>query len=289
MTRPKKPPRDPLKYIVEFLRLVVATGFIVDRVDRDAPAPVNCLLISPPGRGKTTAIERLRGNPSLRFQSDMTWKGFLELLYEARDTQWTHVVFPEFQKVFQRRKEVWENALGLLAQAVEEGVHEINVGDESIDLGGVRLGMLGAMTTTTLRRRHHYFAEMGLLSRTLIVHWDPPLKYYDTARSRRADGDGRDAKQPITLVKPDRPALIKIGPKIGHAIDAFIYDDIGYEPRDFRPSVMARQMVCAAAFLRDPHARAVKMEDVDYALYGYVDLWRTARNYTMPGPQKIGV
>jgi len=227
---------------------------------------------------------RFKNNERLAFQSDVTWLGFIEILYESQRKKYTHIVMPEFQKIFQRRRETWENVIGILGETMAEGVSQVAVGKRVLDFGGLKLGLVGAMTTNTLRRRHDYFLEHGLLSRTLVLSFDPPVSYYKSVRRQMRSNSRRQTTQ-VKLLTPDKLVKIRISPILGEKIGTYV-SQLKFDATDFRPEVTMRMLVCAAALLRvGPLVRSAQLQDLLY-VKSFHSYFEEARISMLRAPQK---
>jgi len=227
----------------ELLYLCVLTGCIPDA------RPVSLILISGPGTGKTELIERFLPNGFLSYQSDLTWKGFMPLLRQAKRGRITHLVFTEFQKIFMRKQSTADNMIGTLIQAMEEGVGNISVHSLQ-EFGGARLGVLGAITHGTLAKKQTYLAEMGFLSRCFLIPWEPTPDEIREVMRRIRHGDDSDM-EPLMIPESARNgAAAKLSVRniplpIGKLIEEFTWERYGTD--SLRPVKRFRALAVASA------------------------------------------
>ena len=254
--------------LTDLLRLFVASGAVLGH------RPASLLLVGTPGRGKTELLERFRPNPSLSYHSDLTVRSFWGIMKKAdrqsvlSDGSRSHLVFTEFQKLFQRKASVWENCVGTLCQAMEEGVVDIDVGGESYHFKGVRLGVLGAMTIRTLKRRGPDMEDMGLLSRACVLPWDLSPDELDEIMHRIAHKNERDLR-PVLLRLPKKPCAVTMRPGYHKPIQQYVST---VHPRTALRLFQRICLLCKAdALLRGQ--TSVRKENLTRVLDGYVDYW----------------
>ncbi len=250
--------------MTDLISLFVLTGSIQDG------RPASLMLISDPGTGKTELIERFKPNRNLSFHTDLTWKGLMPILRGARRMAVTHLVLTEFQKLFQRKMSTAENCLGTIVQAMEEGVFNVGVGG-NVDYGGIRLGLVGAITHGTMEKRIHYLNETGFLSRAVVVPWEPPENEVLEIMRRVKRGDRRDL-EPVVLDRPDQPVDVAVPIRVGDLIEKFVWER--YRASSLRPLMRFRSLACAQA-LRSGR-RKVTLADWDY-VEAFRDYWDKAR------------
>lgn len=250
------------------IRLFVATGAVAKE------RPASLLLVGTPGRGKTELLERFRPCISLSYHSDLTVRSFWGIMKRAdrerrlRTLKMSHLVFTEFQKLFQRKSSVWENCVGTLCQAMEEGVVDIDVGGESLHYDNVRLGLLGAMTMRTLKRRGPDMEDMGLLSRACVLPWDLTMDQVSEIMDRIAHANTRDLK-PIAVPMPDHPVPITMRPHYHRPIKDYV--ERVHPKTSLRLFQRLALLVKADALLHKQ--TSVRKENLTRVLDGYMDYW----------------
>jgi hypothetical protein len=152
-------------------------------------------------------VERFKGNSQLRFVSDITSRGLHPILKGAKAGVYTHLMASEFQKFLLRKSHTAMATLGLLCQAMEEGVGEVLIGDQEVDFGGARLGIIGAMTHDTAAKWQRGFNELGFWSRCAAFEWEVPFDQMKVILRRITDGDRTDLSR-ITIKVPSSPVRV---------------------------------------------------------------------------------
>lgn len=261
--------------ITDVVKLVATTGLVLDVVARDRVEPVSFLLYGDPGTGKTALLKRFAArNPTLVFRDDITWMGVLDLLEEAKHHAVSHVVFPEFQKIMQRKGDTWENTVGVLGQAIEDGVTDAQVGPRRIHLEGTRIGMISAMTGDSFEGCRGYFQSKGLLSRMIPVKWTSTLGDAKRVYRRIRRGNKRDLTNVRLPEVHYSPVKIEIKEALGEQLEKYVHQDLGMDYRDKRPVFQFRALTCAAALLRGgPRVRRATEDDL-LSLREYEDIWK---------------
>ena len=251
----------------ELVRLFVATGAISNS------RPQSLMLVSDPGSGKTELLERFRVNRILDFHSDLTVRQLYPILKKVQRGQTTHVVLTEFQKLFMRKASVAENLLGTLVQGMEEGVGVVSVGPETVDYGGVRIGVVAAITNGTIKKRREMLSEMGFLSRAACFEWDVPSDEERGIMRRISEGDYSDIK-PVKLVLPDRKIPVDIPPTLSHRLEEYTIERM--QGRALRFFNRLRALVQGSALLEGRDV--VTTRDVEWIL-AFDPYWRRLIDY----------
>jgi hypothetical protein len=260
----------------ELLGLFAMTGHIVPLAATKSekkdtrPRPQSILLVGAPGSGKTELLMRYhnRNNKGLIFRSDLTVRGLWRLLTLAQKGRVTHVITPEFNKLFQRKVATAMNCIGTLTEAMEEGVFEGDVGPMQWSFEGARLGLIGGMTGHTLRKRRGLLYESGFLDRCSVLPWALPDSERKDILNRITHGDRSDLEA-IHLPIPEEAIVIDLPTKVGEWLKGYVWEQ--WPDESLRLLVRFRMLTMSAAALagRD----VCKSEDVDKAVVQFSDYW----------------
>ena len=211
----KLPPRE-WDRATELVRMFAMTGFIANA------RPQSLLFISEPGSGKTELIDRFQDNVFLQYASDVTTRGLFPILKLARQGACTHLVATEFQKFFLRKAATAEATLGILCQAMEEGVGKVLVGDQPVDFGGARLGLIGAITHDTAKKWRSSLRELGFWSRCAAFHWEMPLDQLREVMRSITRGDQNDLTR-VSVRVPDKKIAVDFPMKLSEQFEDFVF------------------------------------------------------------------
>jgi hypothetical protein len=250
----------------ELLSLFVWTGVVKPKNSEVKPQSI--VLVGPPGSGKTELLLRFRNVPGLTYRSDLTVRGLWRLLVLAKKGRVRHVVFPEFQKIFQRKLATAENTIGTLTEAMEEGVLEADVGPVTLKFDGARLGILGGMTGRTLARRRGLLYEIGFLDRCIILPWELPDSQKRELLHRVTVGDRSDL-EPVNFRLPTEPVTVEIPPKVGKVLEDYVWQHWPDESLRMQTRFRLLTMASAAWSGRD----VAKPEDVERGVEQFADYW----------------
>jgi hypothetical protein len=256
-------PRRRWEQITDLIELTLATAYVI--VDTKEPRPASLILYGLPGMGKTELLERFRPNGQLSFHSDITVRQLYPLLTAAKKGALTHLVFTEFQKLFQRKGSVAENCIGTMAQAIEEGVQTVSVGPQEMNFGGARFGVVGAMTARTFRRKYDTLAEMGFLDRVAFVEFDFVGEEIEDVIHRIDRGDRSDLTPRLVPTPPEGKAVrvefpVKVAGQLSAAMLKILAGRSSTAP-PLRQLQRLRRLAGAAAVMRK--ADVVHSVDVD--------------------------
>ncbi len=246
----------------EMVKLFIATGFVANS------RPQSLMLVSDPGSGKTELLDRFRVNRNCDFHSDLTVRQLYPILKKVQRGQVSHIVLTEFQKLFMRKASVAENLLGTMVQGMEEGIGVVSVGPETFDYGGVRIGVIAAITNGTIKKRREMLSEMGFLSRAACFEWDVPAEEERGILRRISDGDYADIT-PVKVPLPDRRMTVEIPNTLSHKLEEYTLER--QRGRALRFFNRLRALVQASALL--DARQKVNARDVEWIL-AFDPYWR---------------
>lgn len=240
-----------------FLQLAAASTRI-----KNAPAPVNVVIVGPPGDGKTKQVERIAHLPFTKHLSDATWMGIVNFLQNVKSGQRSLLIIPDLASIVGRRYEVARSTVSLLAMMCAEGVKEIAIGKRVSDFGGAQAGLVGAITYEDLGNDYKVWNQNAFLSRVFLLQQDFSTDDKVLMRGMRRKGD-HTLLAPLSFPKTSERVDVKM-----HSSYAKVAEDLWKEMLDHRPDRVFgfrtadafETMLRAAAFLRG--SRVVTKQDV---------------------------
>lgn len=261
----------------QFLSAFAISGFVAERTAQGEVIPLrpaSVVLVGGPGSGKTELVERFKRSEWLTYHNDLTVRSLLPLLRKADQGILTHVAAPEFNKWFQRKAFVAENCIGVLCQAMEEGVYDYSVGGTTIHFNGARLGLFAGMTPRTMTRRREMLADMGFLSRICALEWQLPREEREEIVRRMNLGivDDLDA---IGLPRPQEKqqtngrAVVAWDSKLGEEVAKFV--KLHWPDNDLRTFKRFKTLMLTRAYLI---GKAKVTADEWSWLRSYDDYWQ---------------
>ena len=181
----KKPdPYARWQLVGEFMRLM----FISSRVE-NAPAPLNCLLVGPPGDGKTQMILRAQRLSHVKVLSDATYNGLLRFCGAVDQGFFSALVIPDLGTLVGRRNEVAKQSISMLARLGAEGVYEIAVGKRIKDYHGAKASILSAITFDDLSWNWTTLNQNAFLSRVFLIEFDLTIPEIRAMMKKKNRGD----------------------------------------------------------------------------------------------------
>lgn len=168
----------------EFIRLV----FVSSRIE-NAPAPLNCLLVGPPGDGKTQMILRAQRLSHVKVLSDATYNGLLRFCSAVDQGFFSTLVIPDLGTLVGRRNEVARQSISMLARLGAEGVFEIAVGKRIKDYHGATASILSAITFDDLTFNWTTLNQNAFLSRVFLIEFDLTIPEIRAMMKRKNRGD----------------------------------------------------------------------------------------------------
>lgn len=276
----------------ELLTLFAMTAWGIIRVKKETPdhrpKPASIVLVGPPGKMKTELLMRFYGerhgiNPTIKLRSDLTVRGLWGLLERAEKGRCTHVLLPEFNRVFQRKLSTVTGCIGTMTEAMDEGVHESDVGPMKLTFNEARLGIIGAMTASTLRKRRELLAESGFIDRSLLLPWDPPDEQIKEVMDRIARGDKSDLNK-VVLPHFAKPVNVWMPEAIGMRLSDYTFKR--WPDEALRLFLRFRALAMAAALLDG--RESVRPMDMDRGVFQFEDYWQRMMMTSGSGPQQGG-
>lgn len=126
------------------------------------------LLVAPPGALKSTFLEELdKHYPDALSLTDLNAKAMAQLRDRIVTGTVRTVVFPEFQKLYDRKDDTAMNLEGTIRALVAEGFRAAAFESQGINRIRARAMVIGAMTPATQARRFDAWEESGFNRRFL--------------------------------------------------------------------------------------------------------------------------
>lgn len=139
----------------------------------------------------------------LAFASNVSTMGVESILREQVPRGVTHLVTPELQTLILRKSVVWLSFVGLMLQAMEDGVEDSWVGPRKKSYGGARLGLIAGIATDAWYAESEELTKRGFTSRMLVCRWDRTPE--NVLRSTLAENhNDRSEIEPIEINLVDR-------------------------------------------------------------------------------------
>lgn len=161
---------DPLARwhrVSEFMRLIVVSSRIAN-ID----VPLSCILVGPPGDGKSRMLFRFDHLGHVEYVSDATYMGLLRVINRVAEGYISCVVIPDFGPIVGRKTEVASQSVATLAMLSAEGVGKILVGRRTKDFGGAQASVISAITIEELVRHYRIINQSAFLSRVFLIDFE---------------------------------------------------------------------------------------------------------------------
>jgi hypothetical protein len=150
--------------IIEILDAAHLTSFI----ESPFPQRGGIMIVGPPGAFKTTMTQvALLEHPSALFLSDLNINSLMSIRESLVSGRYRTIVFPEYEKLYQRRPDTAANIEGTIKQLVEEGFTRASFEEQDAITYTARVLVIGAMTYSFYSRRLAAWRENGFKRRFL--------------------------------------------------------------------------------------------------------------------------
>lgn len=169
--------------VADLLKLV----FLSSRV-ANAEAPLNIMLVGPPGDGKTKMIMRGASLPHVEVLSDVSYLGVCWYLGQVRDEFRSSLVIPDMGTLVGRRAEVGRQTIATLAAMCAEGVGKTVVGKRVRDYHNAKSSIISAITPDDLIDSYDILNQNAFLSRLFLVDFDLNFKELKAMMERKVNG-----------------------------------------------------------------------------------------------------
>lgn len=181
----KKPdPYARWQLVGEFLRL----AFVSSRIE-NVPAPLNLLLVGPPGDGKTQMLLRAQHLSHVKVLSDATYNGLLRFCSAVDQGFFSALLIPDLGTIVGRRTEVGKQSIAMLARLGAEGVFEVAVGKRIKDYHGATASIISAITFDDLGMNWTVLNQNAFLSRVFLIEFDLTIPEMRAMMKRKNRGD----------------------------------------------------------------------------------------------------
>lgn len=168
-----------LEPLYDFLSLVLWTGAVVGE------RPASCVLIAPPGAGKTSVLEAMQCDAA-PMVSDLTSRDLSRVLTEHKKA--THILLGDMMSLFGHKTSVVSLTCRMLSSLTGESLLTDSFTGESGH--GRQLGMISAIPPEDFatRKVQSHFTAGGFATRFITVQYD----YSPTTKARIHDFIMRD-------------------------------------------------------------------------------------------------
>lgn len=165
------------------------------------------MLVGPPGVLKTNFLETTyKEYPSSLILSDLNVNSVMALRESLLSGRYKTIVFPEYEKLYQRKQDTAANVEGTIKQLIEEGFTKASFEEQDAITFKSRALVVGAITNTFYQRKIQSWREGGFKRRFLwvaITLSDPDEIMKAIRDDRRLALDGIRRKHPISDIPMD--------------------------------------------------------------------------------------
>lgn len=124
------------------------------------------MIVGPPGALKTTMCKTaLIEHPSALFLSDLNINSLMSLRENLISGRYRTIVFPEYEKLYQRKADTAANVEGTIKQLVEEGFTRASFEEQDAITYTARTLVVGAMTYNFYSKRLSQWKDNGFKRR----------------------------------------------------------------------------------------------------------------------------
>lgn len=186
MKAPKPKPFERWQRVADLVRLAAVSSRVAN-----IEAPINVMLVGPPGDGKTRMILRTEHLAHVQVLSDTTYLGVVQFLRQVKDGLYSTLVIPDMGTIVARQAFAASQTMAALAMMTAEGVRQLRIGKRVMDFGGARASFLSAITPKDLDHHYDTLNQNAFLSRVLLVDFDLSWTELMTMMERKHRGDLR--------------------------------------------------------------------------------------------------
>ena len=159
---------EGLSVVQEVLELALYTG-LVENVK-----PLSVLLCSKSENGKTSALEKFRGNEGVVWLEDATKFGIYKSMFLSKEyLRCRHLIISDLNIPLQRSKDTANTFMSMLMPMTYEGVQRIETFNMSLKLPvPAVIGVLAGITPAVFHPRKQQWADIGILRRFMPLSYD---------------------------------------------------------------------------------------------------------------------
>ena len=236
--------------------MFVATGYLLN------DSPQSLLLVGDPGIGKSQLLSRFAKHPTISRVSDVTSDGLRHVVFPRMiKAGQTHLMLPEFHKLFQRRESTGEHTAGVLQSALSGELHTAVIGRDEVEIGkpGWRIGMLAAMTSHVFATWSRNLGNSGFIDRIIVV---PVVLTEEMRSSIEYAIASEDASMTVDVSFPKLTERVSVSiPKpLAKSVQTLAVDLCKHDPNRNRMVSAVRALVRGTAAMRG--VKTVQKRDV---------------------------
>lgn len=152
--------------LIEIIDAAHLTSFI----NSPFPQRGGIMIVGPPGSLKTSFVQTaLREHPSALFLSDLNINSLMRLRESLVSGRYRTIVFPEYEKLYQRKADTASNIEGTIKQLIEEGFTRASFEEQDAISYTARTLVIGALTYSFYSKMIGPWRESGFKRRMLWV------------------------------------------------------------------------------------------------------------------------
>ncbi|MEE8177723.1 MAG: hypothetical protein V3T65_06990 [Acidobacteriota bacterium] len=180
--------------VADIIRLAIASGRVNNIAHR-----VNLVLVSQPGKGKTTGILRGMGLPGVAVATDISPRGVDLLLQRAKAGWLSTVLIPDFGSIINRKYETARQTVSMIATACAEGVYDVMVAGRQREFDGTGFNIITAITADDLVEGFNVLTRNGFTTRVILVDMDLDLAELQAMWERKHIKGDRRLLSPLSF------------------------------------------------------------------------------------------
>jgi hypothetical protein len=174
----------PPQVVIEVLDAAQLTAYLDTP---EFPKRSGIMLVGPPGAMKTSLIlSAFSYYPSALVLSDLNINSMMGLREELVSGRFKSMIFPEFDKLYQRRSDTASNIEGTIKQIVEDGFTRASFEPQGMMTMNARALVVGAITYQFYSYHYDNWKKSGFARRFLwaFIRLRQPDKIMDAVESR---------------------------------------------------------------------------------------------------------
>lgn len=195
------------------------------------------MLCAPPGALKTTALTSLDVHHDTLILSDINVNTMTRLIDDIGCGRYHTLVFPEFEKIYQRNPQTSLNLEGHIKAMVEEGFRIPSFVDQRAPGAPAKCLVIGAITPSCIRRHLERWIDNGFARRFLWITYN-----FDTSVITDAIDDWKkaDLTTDVILSMKNKKIPYILTPGESHKLRSMVKHQRGQET----PFVLLKKIAC---------------------------------------------
>lgn len=209
-----------------FLTNIIDTALFSAYLKEKSHRPLSVLIVAEPEHGKTECLLQYVGNKGIEIIQDATSFGLIVYIFQRIISgEIKHLIFPSFEKIFTRHKQVVTQVLLCLNNIVEEGIGYASILTKNIpflanETKKARAGVIIGCVPDVIIKHETKLKQYGFWSRMLPIFYEYNEEDKERIHEEIKRGEYKFEKRKLKF--PKNPKKVVLPKEIADKLDPII-------------------------------------------------------------------